>query len=342
MASARRPNREPAMSSLNAIPVPPTLTEPAGAGLGEVLDAYRTCEFATVSRRGTPIAWPLVTQRREGGTFVLTTSIGLPQKALNIRRNPAVAMLFSDPTASGLFCAPNVLVQGTARCPDEIVTDVGVLSEYWRRLLIRQPSSSQYSRTAIGRRMMAFYYLRLIMTVTPQALTTRSALPLQVPLIAPPLAWANRSTAFGRAAARLPGFSSAVLAGFDSLQQPTLVRVRPVADAANGVFSFSLSNGVDIAPGPASLLCHSHDEQLTTQRSFVATGTVTGAGAGWTMTPERYIPGADRLGPIAAFTVIRDLQSTARRYLDARGLDTPTIDWAAIEDLRRQVHKSVH
>ena len=71
-----------------------------------------------------PIAWPTATLYRPDGTFLITTSIALPQKAYNIRRDGRVAMLFSEPTASGLVGAPQVLVQGTATCPDEIVTDV--------------------------------------------------------------------------------------------------------------------------------------------------------------------------------------------------------------------------
>ena len=113
-----------------------------------VVDAYRTCEFLTVNRSGLPIAWPTVCDRRPDGTFLISTSIGLPQKAFNVRRNPAVALLFSDPTASGLDGAPAVLVQGTASCPDEIVTSVLRARNLWLRILERQPSRG---RTAAPR-----------------------------------------------------------------------------------------------------------------------------------------------------------------------------------------------
>ena len=57
----------------------------------------------TLSRDGTPIAWPTVpVYRPDAGTFLITTSIALPQKAYNIRRDPRVALLFSDPIGSGL------------------------------------------------------------------------------------------------------------------------------------------------------------------------------------------------------------------------------------------------
>jgi hypothetical protein len=51
----------------------------------EVFREFRTCEFSTLARDGTPITWPLVTLwRPEERRFVLTTSIGLPQKAFNM------------------------------------------------------------------------------------------------------------------------------------------------------------------------------------------------------------------------------------------------------------------
>ena len=82
-------------------------TPPLGPEQLTVVDLYRTCEFATLSRSGVPIAWPTVTLRRPDGTFLITTSIALPQKAYNVRRDPRVAMLFSEPTASGIEGRPS-------------------------------------------------------------------------------------------------------------------------------------------------------------------------------------------------------------------------------------------
>ena len=74
-----------------------------------VFREFRTCEFSTLAADGTPITWPMLPfWRAETGQFMTTTSIGLPDKAFNIRRNPRVALLFSDPTGSGLFDPPAV------------------------------------------------------------------------------------------------------------------------------------------------------------------------------------------------------------------------------------------
>ena len=59
-----------------------------------MLERFLCCEFATVGRDGTPAAWPVVALYRPPGS-VLSTSIGFPVKAANIRRDPRVSLLFS-------------------------------------------------------------------------------------------------------------------------------------------------------------------------------------------------------------------------------------------------------
>ncbi len=135
----------------------------------EVFREFRTCEFSTVARDGTPIAWPLVTLwRPEEGRFVLTTSIGLPQKAFNIRRDARVSLLFSDPTASGLKDPPAVLVQGDAEAPDSIRTSPEHLPEYWTRLFEIQPAGKMYGSNRLMRYLMDWYYMRLYISVRPR------------------------------------------------------------------------------------------------------------------------------------------------------------------------------
>lgn len=48
--------------------------------LGDTMDAYRTCEFATLTRDGTPIAWPTAALRRPDGTLLVATSLAFAQK----------------------------------------------------------------------------------------------------------------------------------------------------------------------------------------------------------------------------------------------------------------------
>src|ERR687885_1565128 len=90
-----------------------------------VFQNFRTCELTTIGKDGTPATWPVLPfWQPDRGRFLITTSVGFPQKAFNVRRNGRVSLLFSDPTASGLTRPPAVLVQGDAEAPDEVVTTV--------------------------------------------------------------------------------------------------------------------------------------------------------------------------------------------------------------------------
>src|SRR5438552_18953299 len=83
-----------------------------------VFREFRTCEFSTIARDGTPITWPMLPfWRRETRQFMTTTSIGLPDKAFNIRRDPRGSLLFSEPTRSGLAHLRPVLVAGQSVIP---------------------------------------------------------------------------------------------------------------------------------------------------------------------------------------------------------------------------------
>jgi hypothetical protein len=135
----------------------------------EVFKEFRTCEFSTLARDGTPITWPLVTLwQPEEQRFVLTTSIGMPNKAFNVRRDGRVSLLFSDPTASGLQDPPAVLVQGDAEVPEEIHTSPQDLSEYWKRIWRIQPAGKTYGSNILTRSPVDWYYMRLYIYVRPR------------------------------------------------------------------------------------------------------------------------------------------------------------------------------
>jgi hypothetical protein len=88
-----------------------------------VFREFRTCEFTTIAKDDTPVSWPTVFLYQPAKTnFLITTSIGLPQKAYNIRHNRCVSLFFSNPTVSGLNAPAAMLVQGDAQAPDEVAT----------------------------------------------------------------------------------------------------------------------------------------------------------------------------------------------------------------------------
>jgi hypothetical protein len=138
---------------------------------------FFTCEMTTMgSKSGQPVTWPVMPLFwADRGQFVLLTSIGLPQKAFNVRRHPRVSLLFSDPTGSELPNPPTVLVQGEAKAPDDIVAAIGgldpellkLVKTQALRMLELQPAMKMYLRNGLTRYLMDWYFMRLVITVTP-------------------------------------------------------------------------------------------------------------------------------------------------------------------------------
>ena len=136
----------------------------------EIIDKYFTCEFTTLSRDGSPQTWPVSPRLLTDGRLLVTTSIGLPQKAFNVRRNSKVSLLFSEPMGSGIAEPGAVLIQGDATAEDRIVTDVLSDPEFaalWETLFRRQPAGAIWS-SSLGRRMWWSYYMRILIYVTPR------------------------------------------------------------------------------------------------------------------------------------------------------------------------------
>jgi hypothetical protein len=138
--------------------------------LEEVFREFRTCEFSTLAKDSTPITWPVTPlYQPDKGHFLITTSIGLPQKAFNIRRNSRVSLLFSNSTGSGLLDPPAVLIQGDAQAPDEIVTTWSKdLEDFAWQVFPRQPAGELYSSNWLMRHLFDWYYMRLLITVSPK------------------------------------------------------------------------------------------------------------------------------------------------------------------------------
>ena len=301
-------------------------------GMARIMSSYLTCETATVTRSGTPIAWPVTgVWRPDGQIFALSTSIGFPQKAYNVRREPRVALLFSDPTGSGLDGAGQVLVQGAAECSDGIETRFSQNADLWERIARVQPSSRALSAGRLTRHLMDIYYMRLFITVAPTAVTARPSSPETAgPLSVPAMPGLPQATA-----RELSEFSSGVLASLDDAGHPTLDRVVP--EPADGGL---LLPGADARPGRASLLFHRHDELLAGQRSFVVVGELTESDRGLVLRPERVAEGVRSAGLVSLVRMARGLRNRAQKYLDKRGLDRPQVHWDELDDIHARVDAS--
>lgn len=143
----------------------------------DVFNHYLTAELTTLGRSGVPITWPIMPIFwAERNLFVTLTSIGLPQKAINLRRNPQTSLLFSDPTGSNLENPPIVLVQGQAEVGEKIMVtreDAGpelfeVILFQARKMVQKQPAMSLYMRNPLTRYLMDWYFMRLLITIEPR------------------------------------------------------------------------------------------------------------------------------------------------------------------------------
>ena len=158
---------------------PQQLTSALPPAVVDVFNHFFTAELTTLGREGAPITWPIMPifwARR--GLFVTLTSIGLPQKAFNLRRNPQAALLFSDPTGNELAHPPAVLVKGEATVADGIITSRAdadpelfeVMLSQARKMIQRQPAMSLYMSSPITRYLMDWYFMRLLITIRPRSI----------------------------------------------------------------------------------------------------------------------------------------------------------------------------
>jgi hypothetical protein len=126
-------------------------------------------------------------------------------------------------------------------------------------------------------------------------------------------------------------FESAVLSGLDEEGYPFSVRCRPYADASGAeALRIWLAPGTPFRPGPASLLCHSHDENLWNLKSFLVRGVLVKDAGGWSFEPNRFIPGMGIGGLPAMIRLFLGSRRKARRYLRERDLARPSIPWDEI------------
>ena len=84
-----------------------------------LLQRALVCHYASLTRDGRPITWPVAPYLGDDGTTVdVSTGLSYPTKAERARRDSRVALLFTDPVGSGLSDPPIVLVQGLASVRD--------------------------------------------------------------------------------------------------------------------------------------------------------------------------------------------------------------------------------
>src|SRR5919108_4677623 len=143
------------------------MTATLPAEVKQVLNRFVTTKYTTIDRRGQPISWPVNPYYRPGDLCIdVTTGLGYPKKAYDAVANPKVALLFSDPTGSGVENAPQVLVQGTAGVDDR---DLDANRErYARESLEKLPDTKSMYPPKPMRRLFGWYFTRIYVHVRPE------------------------------------------------------------------------------------------------------------------------------------------------------------------------------
>jgi hypothetical protein len=174
--------------------------------------------------------------------------------------------------------------------------------------------------------LMDWYYMRLVITVTPETVTVRPPLREAGSPSAPRVGRRDHSP-YAEVVRRLPTYRSAVLGVQRGDDLPSLRRVQVAVDAGARTFRLEDPTGEPLSAGPASLLLHRHNDRLWDLHNFVVLGELAHHDDGWVFVPTRFVRGSDGLDPVAVVRAVWQMRRSADRYLSRRKLDRPQIDW---------------
>jgi hypothetical protein len=310
---------------------------------------FVTCELTTIDARGLPVTWPVMPFYTPGDPYIsVSTGLGWPKKARDARRNPKVALLFSDPTGSDIAQPSMVLVQGVAEVDDRDLD--GNRERYLRE-----------SAAKLGRRSGAaapgarfdWYFTRIYIHVRPERVHIWRGGDCEVEpeLIELPAAedaeaggsepgggepragdekasgGSTRDAGSTRARSmrrvhELGGrFETAVLSVVAHDGYPFSIRVPVSTERRGGRIRIDATPAatLPLLPGPACVTAHDHDEKLAWSRNFQVRGQLLGDRSGWLVTPQEVVDGFELppVGPltraIGNFKKIRRFRQTAKR-----------------------------
>jgi hypothetical protein len=310
-------------------------------GIQSVFAQFLTTEYTTIDRRHQPITWPVTPFYRPGQSWIdVSTALGTPKKADDAAANPRVALLFSDPTGSGLDRQPMVLVQGIADVDDHDLR--ANRDRYIRESQEKYPAGVQQQLPEVVKRLgvLDWYYTRIYIHVRPQRvyvwpqgdISSRPELHGASTGDGPPSdsvqPHGNHAAAVDAAAwdLRIPELGSRYPTGVLSFVSadgfPFSVRVPVRVDSAEHMIRIERQPvGVPLAAGRACLTAHAHVEDRASkfwQRNFQVRGELVSTDGGWVLVPHKLVGGFEVSKSILVTTArnarkIWRLQRTARR-----------------------------
>src|SRR3954452_7240902 len=276
----------------------------------EAFDRFITTESTTIDARQQPIVWPVTPYYSQGETTIdVTTGIGYPKKADDAKRNPRVALLFSDPTGSGMDDPCHVLVQGTAEVDE---ADLSANRERYRREAVAKlPATKDMLPPRWLEGLFSWYFERIYVKVRPERVfvwpggdaTTEpevydahleevrsghieeAAEPYE-PVAGGSTAWDPRIEELG------DRHSTAVLGWVAPDGFPLAARLPVAIDRKRRMVRLAAEPaGLPIAEGRACLTAHAHAPDFTWQENFQVRGDLIRDDAGLALVPHKLVGG---------------------------------------------------
>lgn len=266
-----------------------------------------TCEYATLTNRQTPITYPVTPYIGDDGrTLDVSTGLTYPAKAERARRQPKVALLYSDPVGAGLVKPPVVLVLGLAAVRD---ANLQQNTDRYLRLSMRKLPNTYQGMPAFLLRRMPWYFVRIWVQVTPLRIlwwpageTEGEPQIWQAPteIVAPtsdpaptgktPGVW-KEGPADWRPGAHVAvqTLGDPILTVITTDGFPLPFRVRNATLAPDGIRLHVPAGMPAPVTGPACLTFHTHPERFTGQQNMVFVGQVQPAATGCVFTVERQL-----------------------------------------------------
>jgi hypothetical protein len=284
--------------------LPPNVTD--------CFERFITTELTTIDARQQPITWPVTPYYAKGAASIdVTTGLGYPKKADDARRNRHVALLFSEPTGSGIESRIQVLVQGTAEVDESDLT--ANRERYAAELPVKLPSTKDMHPPKFMQRLFQWYYTRIYIKVRPERVfvwadgelaqppeilgahleevrSGHSEEPPEphVPAAGGATAWDERMDELGT---RYP---TAVLSWVGPDGFPIAVRVPVKPDHGTQRIELGLAPaGLPMTDGLACLTAHAHAPDFTWQKNFQVRGDLIAGERGWSLVPHRLVGGLE-------------------------------------------------
>jgi len=262
--------------------------------VADIFDRAMVCEYASLTRAGRPVTWPVTPYVGAAGSLDVSTGLTYPDKAERARRDPRVALLCSsaDGTApDGAHPrAPVVLVQGRATVRD---ADLQANTDRYVRQSLAKTGAGFAGMPWFLVKRLGWYFARIWVEVTPERIVwwpegdlSRTpeiwtapgdvVVPVSDPAprgprlpsrSAPPADWRPFADRAGRLG------EPVVTMVADGM--PLAVRTRSAVRNEAG-FDLRLPVGVQAADGPVCLTFHRHGPAMEWQENVVLVGTATG------------------------------------------------------------------